>query len=142
MKAEYFRFGNFYRDKHYDREFIVKGIRATYIEHGDADFSESRMVNVEGIPLTEEWLVKFGFEQGALGSWIKSISIFGNLRELSFSGDYLYLREGKEVYGSGDDDLCVLWNKDVMKQFYVHQLQNLYFALTGEELTPNKTDKK
>ena len=66
------------------------------------------------IPLTEEWLVKFGFEKDA-----------------------------EEDYCKGD--FCFRWQFDKLTLLcdighiqppllYVHQLQNLYFALTGEEL--------
>jgi hypothetical protein len=76
----------------------------------------------EPIPLTEEWLVKFGF---------------------NFSG---YNNEDKALYKI-DDEVWIVKNI-VTKQFYlneyqleikhVHQLQNLYFALTNEELTIKK----
>lgn len=135
MRVNELRIGNWINAYH--GNVMVAGLNQNYPEI----FTTPNLIGVthgaiySPIPLTEEWLIKFGFEQGALGSWKKSITLFGNLRELSFGGDYLYLREGKEVFGSGEDDLCVLWNKDVVKQFHVHQLQNLYFALTGEELT-------
>lgn len=61
------------------------------------------------IPLTEEWLFKFGFE----GSDIDNYSI-----ELS-NGNFFIL-----------DSLDPI----ARNIFYVHQLQNLYFALTGKEL--------
>jgi len=83
------------------------------------------------IPLTEEWLVKFGGE-----------------KESSFFrfGGYFYFDKKlfiEEILGEE-----VLANTDESKQYsgyhyfqvnqseikYVHQLQNLYFALTGEEL--------
>lgn len=67
------------------------------------------------IPLTEKWLVKFGFKKVmrkdnyiTYNNGIKRISINSN---------------GSVMRGHG------IWFK------YVHQLQNLYFALTGTELT-------
>jgi len=66
------------------------------------------------IPLTEEWLLKFGFEK--LEGW----------------DDMYYFQIGDfqiheyNVSGYEFDDF------DIKN---VHQLQNLYFALTGEELT-------
>jgi hypothetical protein len=70
------------------------------------------------IPLTEEWLVKFGFKLPAY-SWI---------------GDKFHLSEWDRY----PLNWCVAMNKNnaivVSKLKYVHQLQNLYFALTGEEL--------
>lgn len=86
---------------------------------------------IEPIPLTEEWLLKFGFQ--------KSIGFFMILSkltsiELGLNNDtaeiqyYCYFRERSHV-GEGD---YVLLRKNLK---YVHQLQNLYFAITGIELT-------
>lgn len=62
----------------------------------------------EGIPLTPEILEKCGFVQ-------TSAATFGN----GIIG--IYFGEGEYFYNHG-------------KGKYLHQLQNLYFALTGEEL--------
>ena len=69
----------------------------------------------EPIPLTEEWLIKLGieFKDKKHLYWVKGAF---NL-ELTEEGDVYF-----EVYSHYID----------VK--YVHQLQNLYFALTGEEL--------
>lgn len=69
----------------------------------------------ETIPLTEEWLLKFGFEYfGRMTGWV-----IGN-HSINEFGDFF--------------EFCI--NKEIpVKLQYVHQLQNLYFALTGEELT-------
>jgi hypothetical protein len=67
------------------------------------------------IPLTEEWLLKFGFEKVSgwdyYKGWIK---------------DYVELE--CDCYGF---DYVNNIDKEVK---HVHQLQNLYFALTGKEL--------
>ena len=70
---------------------------------------------VKGIILTEEWLLKFGFEIGynqkkMLDVYCKD---FGLLIERSNSNNFYYKK---------------------VNIHSVHQLQNLYFALTGEEL--------
>lgn len=85
------------------------------------------------VPLTEEWLVKFGFK-----------------KELSSSKDYFnfILNDDYRVYendGSWNISLVFLGGYDgdttepsshyfIKELLYVHQLQNLYFALTGNEL--------
>ena len=69
------------------------------------------------IPLTEEWLLKFGFASGGYGEYKKDRYIL----------DCEYTDKG--VYYFIIDDVCI--EADML---YVHQLQNLYFALTGEEL--------
>jgi hypothetical protein len=67
------------------------------------------------IPLTEEWLLKFGFE------W-KNFALRNGKFTVRFQ-KYFY------VYLSFEGVSPIQINLE-----YVHQLQNLYFALTGEEL--------
>jgi len=67
------------------------------------------------IPLTEEWLLKFGFR-------VKMGSVTHNH---SFVKGKIVVRHSLR-FGFHYDDL---------KLESVHQLQNLYFALTGTELT-------
>lgn len=72
------------------------------------------------IPLTEEWLIKFGFEKddNVRGYVHKSF------RHVSITFFHLTVIH-----------LCI---GDVVETpiYYVHEVQNLYFALTGEELLP------
>jgi hypothetical protein len=64
------------------------------------------------IPLTEEWLLKFG-----LGS--------NNEYPLKLLCGYIKIRNGVWFFK---------YNKLDIELQYVHQLQNLYFVLTGNEL--------
>ena len=107
MKANELRIGN----------FVAKNG-----EIYESDFITIRMAkNYEPIPLTEEWLIKFGLN--------KTVD-----------------HPGRKLYEH--DDIIPLWFSDkrgitdfyasrvrIRECKYVHQLQNLYFALTGEELT-------
>jgi len=83
----------------------------------------------EPIPLTEEWLLKFGFEKDeniGFDDFIFSIDIFNIFQckyELNSFSYPLLMR-----YGNPNE------YKSATSVFYVHQLQNLYKALTGEEL--------
>jgi hypothetical protein len=77
------------------------------------------------IPLTEEWLLKFGFEK--VNNELTNIAPLNlpctfNLPNTPFS-----FCQGKLILTTSTGDFCV--NTE-----YVHQLQNLYFALTGEDL--------
>lgn len=75
--------------------------------------------DIKPIPLTEDWLLKFGFNKG------EDIVGYCFFIELENIEDFtIHLQDGKLVYFYEDLELK-----------YVHQLQNLYFALTGEELT-------
>lgn len=77
------------------------------------------------IPLTEEWLLKFGFDKiknpNNTPSWIwlkdKRIFLYEFFENRKLSFDLF-------IYND--------WLK--RENIYVHELQNLYFALTGKEL--------
>lgn len=72
-----------------------------------------------GIPLTEEWLLKFGFIDTGSGIYdLNDMLILYFKRDDEFSLMGYNYRKGQ--------------TPTVFQ--YVHQFQNLYFALTGEEL--------
>lgn len=91
---------------------------------------------LEGIPLTEQWLEKLGFKKETYG-----IHEGANYKHTLWFGDW-HFNYGKHKNGQGYfiiqsnggyDDAGELDIIETCK--YVHQLQNLYFALTGKELT-------
>ncbi len=72
------------------------------------------------IPLTEEWLLKLGL-------------VYDKDEEATFLVPYSFY-----IVYEVDDDYCIYENVNdtfITSIEYVHQLQNLYFALCGEELT-------
>ena len=83
------------------------------------------------IPFTEKWLLKFGFEKqdNDIDVWYQIEIKDGFFLEYFKSMTYtsLILREVNNVVG---DSLFYLPN--IPK--FVHELQNLYFALTQKEL--------
>lgn len=115
MNPRELRIGNIIKIK--DSEIIVSGINERGISPRGIDFIDAR--NFEGVPLTEEWLTKFSFRLFC-GSYEKEdVKIF----DLADGGFILEDRSGASIG----------------KPFrYVHQLQNLYFEITGEELTIQK----
>ena len=82
------------------------------------------------IPLTEEWLLKAGF------------------KEIKFLNEYFVQENGYKHldmivrYGvfDGHRFLFDFANEKCVNLKYVHQLQNLYFALCGEELVFSSTE--
>ena len=95
-------------------------------DHNSHEFGD----NIHPIPLTEEWLLKFGFEKDRIMSYFKDCGEYKMKISInSFSGtieeDSSWFISILTGYGSQPVTL--------VKQ-YVHQLQNLYFALAGEEL--------
>ena len=77
---------------------------------------------VEPIPLTEEWLMRFGFDK-----------VLPRNDKMYYRLNDDFVIEENNVFLLGDDAFEMLKLRRKIK--YVHQLQNLYFALTGEELT-------
>lgn len=90
----------------------------------------------EGIELTGELLEAAGFEKDGFNNYNFSINPFPfyGTCKLFFSLDYLFMQQGKEGLHESKHDLVTIWNKDLMKKFYLHRLQNLIFDFTGSEL--------
>jgi hypothetical protein len=109
MKAEELRIGNLYDNN--GNYFVVT---PSTIE----SVFESERVWCKPIPLTEEWLLNFGFKQYETVGIKTHNYIKGNFK---FNSAVLWIAEYKGIHIEN-------------KILYVHQLQNLYFALTGEEL--------
>lgn len=76
---------------------------------------------IEGVPITEEWLLRFGFEH--------------------LYGDH-YENGLVEIYFSSKGVELLVEKRTPFNYYYkdVHQLQNLYHALTGQELTIKPTE--
>lgn len=76
--------------------------------------------DINPIPLTPEWLAKCGFNKLNAG-WINS------------SGSMCFYDRSRDINGYYTMDYGT---RNYVARFkHVHQLQNLYFSLTGEELT-------
>ena len=92
------------------------------------------------IPITEEWLKDFGFKNDFGKHWTKSIGKDYSEGQLIIS--YSFSREDKEAFqvsqGTGGDNCIWIYPP---KPKYVHELQNLYYALTKEELVLAVTTK-
>ena len=82
--------------------------------------------NIQPIPLTEEWLLKFGFNKIQGDKIFFEKDVFGNT-PIKF--------EKKNIPFSGEQMCLCISNFFTSRIKYVHQLQNIYFALTGDELT-------
>lgn len=110
MKASELRIGNFVHAFGAKQEFF------RIDELIDADAYDY----IEPIPITEEWLLKFGFamlKNSSPQKWYKPNCTFFEFNKWKSMTGIKMIRCNR--LGCAD---------------YVHQLQNLYFALTGEEL--------
>lgn len=111
MDASELRIGNFIQDGNSNIQKITPSLMVALIE--------KQITFGEPIPLTKEWAQKLG-----LNDWL----IFPHPK---FKGWILSEgNQGFQVYASFDD---YEHGTGIFVQ-YAHQLQNLYFALTGEEL--------
>lgn len=118
MEARQLRIGNWVRsslDESYniDRQVeVLEPERLSFLGEWYVGYDE-----IEPIRLTEEWLVKFGFllTVSLYDKWMFAIR-----RDLSGDGWTVFW---------GDNKLSLV---DIT---FVHQLQNLFFCLCGEELT-------
>ncbi len=81
--------------------------------------NQYKPVEINPIPLTEEWLIKFGFT----GDSIMGLAVKYSLNRI----DIWYNKKLDEALLDN-----VKYKRIYIK--YVHQLQNLYFVLTNEEL--------
>ena len=82
------------------------------------------------IPLTEEWLYKFGFKDIDKGD--HDYNTYTDPNHNYYLQIDVRKKDGKySILDNSFDDLRDFSMVDIS---YVHQLQNLYFALTGEEL--------
>jgi len=116
MNAREFRIGNYILFNNFiqrERLVIVDGRFLLPFNETELEINNY----YQPIPLTEEWLLKFGFEK------IITFDVFP-----TFFRNKINVNDGI-VYVCG----CGFLNH--IK--YVHQLQNLYFDLNNEELTLN-----
>ena len=123
MEAKELRIGNYvnYFD---DGEYsIISTLDWGYVHLNDASHIDYELL--KPIPLTEEWLVKFGFYYGDSVDygylWLKCKMGEFYVRPSYLGGFYWGFDYNNEINGQNNIK-------------HVHQLQNLYFALTNEEL--------
>lgn len=130
MKASELRIGN----------YVNFGVVNEPIKILSISPSSTTIEMASPILLTEEWLLKFGFVEHFIGnnfceSWYE-------LKYLSNEHDPI-ITSWVSILINIETWSCVICDEypdeiganTKIKIEYVHQLQNLYFALTGEELT-------
>jgi len=114
MKATDLRIGNYVNYEQTTHLITCVNIDYTvsvWVDKKENEYLYPSQVNeLKPIPLTEEWLIKFGFVV-AKTRW----------------------RKGAVVLSKNDNGY--LFKTTAINIKHLHQLQNLYFALTNEELT-------
>lgn len=80
---------------------------------------------IKPIPLTEDWLKRFGFKQG------DNVTCNDSFYEIPVGGSMLSINPNNGVVWINRNNSSI--NNPACID-HVHSLQNLYFALTGKEL--------
>ena len=124
MKASEVRIGNWViNDAWNGEECTIDYNDIVAMAQWDQNGKEAEFI--KPIPLTEEWLKRFGFATKDDDHWCKWIKV-------PVTGGWIYL-------GTNITSTVTLFNSNDISlgvhSEHVHQLQNLYFALTGQELT-------
>ncbi len=126
MKANELRIGNMVRFKDTNEPSRIYQLehrfRGTYRINDLNDNDQ-----LEYMPVSGKMFIQFGFERDLSGPTVYTrddISIFVN------QGNVVGLANGKYYASFG--------HRNVVTIEYMHQLQNLYFALTNKELTHEK----
>lgn len=120
MEAKELRIGNLINHFGLDTIFEVTPTEINCAVEMEGHFS----MTFEGIPITEEWLLKFGFVHH------HDTPHPNRVFRKNYVEGFFDLEEVISFFYGG--------NFTSVELKYVHQLQNLYFSLTGEELTIKK----
>ena len=120
--ARQLRIGNLLFDKN---NKIVKVKTLSILSDGSIEINGFSEKYYKGIPLTKEWILNFGGLESVCNENYLDIDI----RPI----DITFNPEKKETGFYCDGDFRVI---DNLK--HVHQLQNLHFVLTSEELVINE----
>lgn len=127
MKASELRIGNFVNviDKDYQvTQILERGVNCGLIG--------ALYEVIKPIPLTEEWLERFGFNDDGF-------------KQYEFTNWGIKVK--KDPHAISETNWIVFhgfMNKfsELVSLNHVHQLQNLFYCLSNEELQTDKTDQK
>lgn len=126
MKASELRIGNFYNQ-------FGNETKISWVNLKELESAPDGQIWCKPIDLTNEWFLKFGFHKWGRDDMPRTVSyekggfsVFPANSFCDFKGYGMFHFKPKPNESA---------ESAKVKIQYVHQLQNLYFALTGEELT-------
>lgn len=131
MNYKEFRCGNYV--EHDGRVFQIDSIAEVFPTLNTDEFGIGVVDwnNISPIPLTEEWLINFGAVKLETEHTPNYFLLQFEIEDLTsipeLNSDFIV----RKRYNN-ENSLFICEIK------YAHQLQNLFFSLTGNELTPNK----
>lgn len=116
MEASELRIGNFISDRVASDSFCAEVKKLDYSRCYYGQF-HSFYSDLKPIPITEEWLIKFGFDLVVKEGNQNEFRVY-SLNQITYNTNHGWW-----------------WKHHLdLQPKYIHQLQNLYFALTGKEL--------
>lgn len=128
MKASELRLGNYIKRPNgaqYNGEIVQVNILTIAVEFKENQTNNHRFLPIK---LTEEWLLKFGFHKD--GEWYEKSMNYSIFNEIIVSLNLKRFNVCESSYVDTYHEICL-----TDKLEYVHQLQNIYHSITGEELT-------
>ena len=139
MKASELKIGNFllFSNMIEPEKIITVGRRffsSANIEKGDGDFEITPYY--KGIPINNEWLMKLGFHHHGNNIYSKSFNDLNLKKLVVFKSDESAVKWGIGFadYYTGKE-IAETLPTDIM---YIHNLQNIWFFLVGNELKITK----
>ena len=120
MNANELRIGNYVSVNYVS----PSGRKKQVIKQSQINAIDGYKMDVDPIPLTEEWLLKFGFTKGT--------DLWGERAEYEFLFD-----QGHGITVSDTNEIYMGCFSQTLQ--YVHQLQNLIYAMSGVELQLSST---
>lgn len=131
IEVKELRVGNLFSSE--SMELVVTGIEPGLIKSEINNKPVNLFdINCYPIPITPEWLERLGFKRTEYNSFNKGFIVNGLQSGIELN----------EIVGRGtsDHENTGVYHVEGLKiQIkHIHQLQNLYFALTGSELTASK----
>ncbi len=117
LKIKDLRIGNYVSGM-----FEIEKIEGIYLSFVNTDGrNHAPLQQIKPIPITEEWLLKLGFEYNSFSL------LYSNRKQSEYDIQII-------------DDTFVIhkYGEEIVTLKYIHELQNLFFALTKNELKINK----
>ena len=138
IAAEELRIGNLIYGVS-DRVEIIKEISLTTCEvELPLDFDKTKLDDINPISLSDEWLERLGFHHlvGSESIW-NEVKLSDREEIWWIEGIYFFEKDDDifQLYLSTDEDTYHMVKYEIE---FVHELQNIIFALTGKELLSNE----
>lgn len=113
---------------------IHNGWGSVWVDSFIYEYDDSSLLSrCNPIPITEEWLIKLGFNKKGIEKEINFEGAIKYENEKVFDMVFYFELEFYYIIDVNTDKYeDYVYTTKIFK--YIHQLQNLYFALTGKEL--------